>query len=153
MHQKKNSEKSPKTQWVDIVEEDEFGFPVTTRKEIVVEDISADSDEEDEEDEEEEEEKEQQRKRPPSSSSSSSSSSKKSASPFTGRAARKKVAMEMITPMYQVGKRSDSWRKLKVDYIDGAGVCDSLDVVPIGECLVWTHVLMLLPFTTPFECR
>ena len=88
----------------EIIEEDEFGFPVTKRRVVLSN----------------------------GSGSGSSSSTKQQSSSSKNSRKNKRVAMEMLTPLYFVGKRSDEWRKLKIDYIDGAGVCDSIDVVPIG---------------------
>ena len=36
------------------------------------------------------------------------------------------------SPRHMRRRRSDGWRKLKADYVDGEGLCDSLDLVPIG---------------------
>ena len=112
-----------KKRFVETIEEDDFGFPVTKRSIIMVEDndnvmkvsatftsASASS----------------------TSSTSSSSTSSSSTSSSSPSKKQRKVAMVMLSPTYKVGKRSDAWRKLKIDYIDGAGVCDSIDVVPIG---------------------
>ncbi len=86
--------------YVEVLEEDDFGFPVTVRREVAdVVDTLADS----------------------HTSSSSSSPGKKKIPP-----------MVMTRPLYEPGRRSDVWRKVKNDYIDGKSVCDSIDVVPIG---------------------
>ena len=45
---------------------------------------------------------------------------------------KKKIKMQMISAKYMAGKRSDEWRKLKADYMEGGTLCDSIDVVVIG---------------------
>ena len=43
-----------------------------------------------------------------------------------------KLKMAMLSAKYQAGKRSDEWRKLKADYMQGGTLCDSLDLVVVG---------------------
>ena len=93
-------------QIIETIEEDDFGFPVTKRTVVIVE----------------AEEDVKEMLITDSKITSIDKSIKK----------KKKVAMEMLVSKYKVGKRSDAWRKLKIDYIDGEGIADSIDVVPIG---------------------
>ena len=93
-------------EFVEVLEEDEFGFPVSVRKEVtsikpeVIDASEADT--------------------------NSTSCEHLPSNP------RKHPPMVMTEPVYEAGRRSDVWRKLKVDYLDGTSICDSIDVVPIG---------------------
>ena len=95
--------------FIEVLEEDEFGFPVTVRKEVSTTNASADS-----------------------NCSSLSTSKGLQANSFPSSSRKKMPPMVMTHALYEAGRRSDVWRKVKNDYLDGKSVCDSIDVVPIG---------------------
>eukprot|EP00943_MAST-04B_sp_MAST-4B-sp1_P006770 g6770.t1 len=61
-----------------------------------------------------------------------SSSEKANSSTLYPDKRKERIKMPMISAQYFAGKRSDEWRKLKADYVEGGTLCDSLDVVVIG---------------------